>query len=305
VKQKVEFAPEQQFYQAYSAEEDKERTNVHYEQPVEFFYAVTGGRWNVYSCNIWDEGAVEDDTTSQEAKLDLMAEQMDLKPGMRILDVGCGWGGPLTYLCKKYGVTGVGLTLSPAQKKAADERAAREGVADSVEIIECHWRDYAGQEASFDAVYTDEVIVHFNDLGGFFEKAYSVLREGGRMVNKELHFTHKRYAEMTRGLSLINEIYGSTGNYRPLGEELTLANDAGFDVIRIHQMPLHHYRTTMAHWVSNMWNDRARLEEMVGKEYFKRFRAYLKVCLHIFHGQTMTLDIVVSRKAPKEEYPTS
>lgn len=296
----TEFAAEQQFYQRYSADEDKTRTNVHYEQPVEFFFAVTGGRWNVYSANLWSQIAEETlddaDTASQEAKLDRMAALMGLKPGMRILDVGCGWGGPLIYLCKTYDVTGVGLTLSPSQKDAADARAAREGVADRVEIVECHWRDYAGLIGSFDAVYTDEVIVHFNDLGGFFDKAHSLLREGGRMVNKELHFTHARYAAMTRGLSLINELYGSTGNYRTVGEELTLANNAGFDVTRIEQIPLVEYRRTMESWVSHMWNERARLEAMVGRDYFRKFRAYLKMCLHIFHTETMTLDILVSTK---------
>lgn len=290
-RKKVEFTEEQQFYQIYTAAEDKTRTNVHYEQPVSFFYAVTGGRWNVYSCNLW--GTAKTDTASQEEKLDLLATLMDLKPGQRILDVGCGWGGPLTYLSKTYHVRGVGLTLSPTQKIAAQERAAREGA--DVEVVECHWRDYQDDQG-FDIVYTDEVIVHFNDLGGFFSKAYALLKDGGRMVNKELHFTHPRYSEMTRGLSLINEIYGSTGNYRPLAEELALANAAGFEVQTIHQIPLEHYRTTMARWVANMLEHRAELEEMVGRDYFRRFRTYLKLCLHIFTGQTMTLDVVVSHK---------
>ena len=117
---------EHQLYHEYSVEEDQERTNVHYEQPVEFFYLFTGGEWNVYSCNLWDEA--KSDTESQEAKLDMTASLAGLKPGMRILDVGCGWAGPLTYLCKTYGVSGVGLTLSPTQKKCADERIAKHGV---------------------------------------------------------------------------------------------------------------------------------------------------------------------------------
>src|SRR5687767_12462584 len=103
---KAAVAPGQQLYQSFSTEEDKQRTNVHYEQPVQFFYRMTGGEWNVYSCNLWDHATT--DTESQEAKLDLLAQFMDLKPGQRILDVGCGWGGPLVYLCKTYGVEGVG-----------------------------------------------------------------------------------------------------------------------------------------------------------------------------------------------------
>src|SRR5207245_4016618 len=107
--------PEHQLYHEYSTNEDQERTNVHYEQPPEFFVLFTGGEWNVYSCNLWD--GAEDDTQSQEMKLDMMARFMELESGKRILDVGCGWAGPLVYLCQKCSVEGLGLTISPTQKQ--------------------------------------------------------------------------------------------------------------------------------------------------------------------------------------------
>ena len=290
------FAPEQQLYQPYSPEEDKQRTNSHYEQPVEFFYAVTGGEWNVYSCNLW--GEVLTDTESQEAKLNLLAQLMQLKPGQRILDVGCGWGGPLVYLSKTYGVQGVGLTLSSLQKRAAEQRIAQYGV--DVEIIEGHWRDYQ-DERGFDVVFTDEVIVHFYDLGGFFSKVRALLRNGGRMVNKELHLTHPKYSEMTRAMSFINEIFGSTGNYRTLAEELALVGEAGFEVRTIHQLPCWHYQKTVDRWEANLLQHSAELEELVGTADFRRFRTYLKLCHHIHGGHRMTLDIVVSHKLPSSD----
>jgi cyclopropane-fatty-acyl-phospholipid synthase len=291
-RRQVVFPPEQQLYQSYSPEEDKERTNVHYEQPVEFFYLITGGEWNVYSCNLWEEG-IESDTESQEAKLDLLAQLVDLKPGQRILDVGCGWGGPLVYLCNKYGASGVGLTLSSTQKKAADERIARHGA--DAQVIESHWKDYT-DDRGFDLVYTDEVIVHFHDLGDFFSKAYSLLRVGGRLLNKELHFTHKRYSAMTRAMSRVQEIYGSTGNYRTLAEELTLEGEAGFEVQRIHQMPLTHYRKTLERWLDNMKEHRRDLEALAGAEYYKRFETYLRIVRHVMFTRTMTLDFVIGAK---------
>ena len=120
-----------------------------------------------------------------ERKLDILAEMMELRPGMRIMDVGCGWGGPLTYLSTKYGVQGRGPDLSLSQKAAAEERIARHGA--DVEIVVSHWKDYVADEP-FDAIYTDEVIVHFFDLGDFFKKVHGLLRDGGRMLNKELHW---------------------------------------------------------------------------------------------------------------------
>ncbi len=282
-----------EFYQEYSPEEDQDRTNVHYEMPVEFFYAVTGGKWNVYSCNLWDVAGANDPTSSQEAKLDRFAHLMNLQPGQRILDVGCGWGGPLTYLCQKYGVEGVGLTLSPKQKAAADERIARAGVKAEVQVR--HWEQYT-DDRPFDAVYTDEVIVHFFHLGDFFKKAYSLLRDGGVMLNKELHYVHPRYSEMNRAISHINEIYGFTGNYRPLAEELRLANEAGFDVKAVEQIPLSQYKKTAGNWLDNMDEHKDELISLVGEEYYKRFKVYLRIIMRTFAAETMTLDMILSQK---------
>jgi cyclopropane-fatty-acyl-phospholipid synthase len=290
-KRKVVFTEDQQLYRPLSVEEDREQTNTHYEQPVEFFSTLTGGEWNVYSANLWTGSQTQ--TQSQERKLDILAEMMQLQPGMRIMDVGCGWGGPLTYLSTKYGVRGVGLTLSSVQKAAAEERIAQHGA--DVTIVESHWKDYTDDEP-FDVIYTDEVIVHFFDLGDFFLRVYGLLRDGGRMLNKELHLVNARHSEMTRAMSFINEIFGSTGNYRTLAEELTLVGEAGFDLEAIRQMPLKEYQKTVDSWLANMKANRARLEELVGRKTFRRFQTYLQLCHHIHGGDRMTLDLVLSRK---------
>src|SRR5207249_3423029 len=145
------------------------------------------------------------------------------------------WGGPLVYLCKTYNVRGVGLTVSPMQRVAIAERIAKYGV--DAQVVERNWRDFADPEG-FDVIYSDEVIVHFNDLGRFVKKCYGWLHEGGRMVHKELHLTHPRWARMDRATAFVNEIFGVTGNYRTLAEELALANAAGFEVIEVYQIPV-------------------------------------------------------------------
>ncbi|HEX6292830.1 MAG TPA: class I SAM-dependent methyltransferase [Herpetosiphonaceae bacterium] len=281
--------PEQQLYQSYSVDEDQIRTNVHYEQPPAFFYRITGGEWNVYSCNVWDTATT--DTASQAAKLDLMAQLMQLQPGQRILDVGCGWAGPLVYLCKQYGVQGVGLTLSPMQQRAAEERIAKHGVDAQVHV--CHWQEYQ-DDRGFDAIYTDEVIVHFNSLDGFFGKAYALLKPGGLMVNKELHFVHPNYIKMTRAGAFVNDIYGTTGNYRTLADELTLLYNAGFEAQALRQIPREHYHRTLDRWISNMRTHRSELVELVGTTHYRRFHTYLKLAHLII--KNMTLDIVVGQK---------
>jgi cyclopropane-fatty-acyl-phospholipid synthase len=281
------------FYQAYSKEEDSERARSHYEQPVEFFYPLLGGEWNVYSCNVWLEGATTD-TQAQQAHLDLLARLMNLQPGQRVLDVGCGWGGPLVYLCRTYGVRGVGITVSPQQKQAAEARIARYGV--DAQIEECHWQDYTDPEG-FDVIYSDEVIVHFNDLGGFFAKAYSLLHDSGRMVHKELHITYPIQTPSNRAISFVNEIFGETGNYRTLAEELTLTNNAGFAVRRVQNIALGNYVQSMDHWLANMRQHRPALEAAVGSDVYQRYRTYFNIMRQVFaKGTEMTLDVVVSHK---------
>lgn len=286
---RYQVTPEHQLYQSYSIAEDQVRTNLHYEQPPDFFYRITGGEWNVYSCNLWDNATT--DTESQAAKLDLMAQQMRLQAGQRILDVGCGWAGPLVYLCKTYAVQGVGLTLSPMQQQAAQQRIARYGVDAQVHV--CHWEDFQ-DERGFDAIYTDEVIVHFNNLKGFFDKAFSLLKPGGRMVNKELHFVHPGYTKMTRAGAFVNDIYGTTGNYRTLADELTLLYETGFEAQALRQIPREQYHKTLNRWLENMHASREELVQLVGSDHYRRFRTYLKLAHLII--ENMTLDIVVGEK---------
>ena len=280
------------FGRTLSTAEDIARTNIHYDQPAEFFATVTGGEWNTYSCNFWEPAATE--TQSQERKLDRVGELLRLKPGMRVVDVGCGWGGPIVYLAKRFGIQGVGITPSANQQTFGQRRADRHGV--DVTIRQGHWREFEATQP-FDAVMTDEVIVHFNDLRGFFERMRRLLKPDGLMLNKELHFTSSRAAMPTRAMVLINESFGQTGNYRTLHAELRLLDEAGFELERIQQIDLWHYEKTLECWVANMHKNRARLESLVGRETYARFQTYYRILRRGCAARLMTLDIVVARSS--------
>lgn len=275
---------------AATAQEDVERTNAHYDLPPEFFLTLTGGRWNCYSSNLWDGATTE--TESQERKLDILAELMQLRPGQRVLDVGCGWGGSLVYLAGRYGVRGVGLMLSTPQLMYAQERARSEGV--DVEFKVCHWRDFEDSEA-FDAVYTDEVIVHFRDMLGYFQKVRSLLRQRGVMLNKEAHFASRRYFRPTAAGLVVSDIFEESGSYGLLHDELALVDQAGFALERTVPIPLRNYAKTLAAWQENLRRSRDRLEELVGPEQYRRYQRYLRMGSRITAGPWMTLDVVLSR----------
>lgn len=279
--------------------EDIERSKSHYEQPAEFYRYMLGGEWQVYSSLYWP-----DETTTgaqaQELKLDLLAKMMGLKPGMRVLEVGCGWGGPLTYFAKKYGVSGVGLTISPKQRDAAQARAEEYEV--NAQFLLTHWDQYEPGE-QFDAIYTDEVIVHFHNLDEFFQKAYEWLKMDGIFLNKELHFNHRKYAIFDRLNEHVFQIFGSAGIYRPLWEELKFYEDAGFELVDLFEIPMESYRRTMDFWLSNLFENREAVKELVGKDVYMDFRKYLKAMRRVFVTNAMRLDVIATRKIDPSDHP--
>jgi cyclopropane-fatty-acyl-phospholipid synthase len=290
------------FYQDLSKEEDRERTNVHYMLPPRFFTTFTGGDWHVYSCNLWGDEIAADaldpraQTRAQESKLDAFAELLELRPGKRVLDVGCAWGGPLLYLCKKYDVTGHGITLSELQRDYAREWAARLGVRCTFEV--CHWEDLA-TPVPFDAVMSDEAIVHVRRLEELFRKIGSLLAKDGLMVNKELHFTHPRFgSNLSRATIFINALFGGTGNYRSLADELALVNAAGFAVEEVRQIPATEYVQTLRSWRGNLFHARKELIDLVGTEVYTNYNRYLMLLQLMFGGERrqMELHFVKCRK---------
>jgi cyclopropane-fatty-acyl-phospholipid synthase len=288
-----------QMYQEYSQAEDTERSAHHYEQHPQFYYYFTGGEWNVYSCSFWptEQSTI---TEAQQSKLDMLAKEMQLKPGMRILDVGCGWGGPLTYLCKTYGVTGVGITVSPKQRDEAIARALRYGV--DAKFFVCHWENFT-DEQGFDAVYSDEVIVHFFNLSGFFAHCWKLLKMDGRMVHKELHFTHKRHTKFGRTGEHAHAVFAFSGSYRLLAEELQMLNDTGFEIVQVTQIPITQYMRTMDFWLHNLFENREAIKSLVGEQVYSDFRKYIKIYRWAFTTNSLTLDVLTSKKVDPEVTP--
>jgi cyclopropane-fatty-acyl-phospholipid synthase len=132
---------------------------AHYDLGNDLFQAMLGKRL-VYSCGYWAEAGNLDD--AQEAKLDLVCRKLRLQPGQRVLDIGCGWGEALKYAAERYGISGVGITVS--EQQAAFARELCEGLP-----IEIRLQDYREVDEAFDAVYS---IGMFEHVGGKNYRAY-------------------------------------------------------------------------------------------------------------------------------------
>jgi len=147
---------------------------AHYDLGNDLFQAMLGKRL-VYSCGYWARAGNLDD--AQEAKLDLVCRKLRLEPGQRVLDIGCGWGEALKYAAERYGVSGVGITVSEQQAEFARELC--KGLP-----IEIRLQDYHEIDEPFDAVYS---IGMFEHVGGrnyraYFDTVRRCLKPGGLSV---------------------------------------------------------------------------------------------------------------------------
>jgi len=195
-KPKATFSEDQQLYRPLTVEQDREQTNTHYEQPVEFFYTLTGGEWNVYSANLWTGSSSQ--TESQERKLDILAEMMDLQPGMRILDVGCGSGELLHEMVVRvpYGEEFVGVDPDPTAVAAA------RSIADPrMKFLVAGPESLPFDDASFDLVVAAGGVLRWPDPAAGLAELARVVSDTGRVV----------LAERARAGRTVRELLGRAG----------------------------------------------------------------------------------------------
>ncbi|WP_425456055.1 cyclopropane fatty acyl phospholipid synthase [Cognatilysobacter terrigena] len=144
---------------------------VHYDLGNDLFRAMLGSRM-VYSCAYWAHAATLDD--AQEAKLDLIARKLQLQPGMTMLDIGCGWGEALKFMAERYGIRGVGVTISAEQAEFA--RDLCRGLP-----IDIRLQDYRELEGRFDRVFSIGMFEHVGERNyrSYFEAVRRCLMPDG------------------------------------------------------------------------------------------------------------------------------
>src|SRR5581483_1611400 len=141
----------------FSRARDRAAKTYHYDRSNEFVELCRDERMT-YSCAYWEDPH-ESLEAAQEHKLDLVCRKLRLRPGERVLDIGCGWGSFVIYAAERYGVETVGITLSEKQALVARERAAAAGLSDRVRIEVRDYRDLDDPE-SFDKIASIGMFEH-------------------------------------------------------------------------------------------------------------------------------------------------
>jgi cyclopropane-fatty-acyl-phospholipid synthase len=227
---------------------DASAISHHYDVSNTFYQWVLGPSMS-YTCACFpDEDASLEQ--AQAYKHDLVARKLGLRPGMRLLDVGCGWGGMVRHAAREYGVKALGVTLS-AQQAAWGQQAIEEaGLADLAEVRHLDYRDVP--EAGFDAVSSIGLTEHIGkaQLPGYFSFLFGKLKPGGRLLNHCI--TRPDDAEPARrARGFINRYVFPDGELEGPGYLVSRMNEAGFE-IRHEENLREHYARTLAGWCANL-----------------------------------------------------
>jgi cyclopropane-fatty-acyl-phospholipid synthase len=237
---------------------DASAISHHYDVSNTFYEWVLGPSM-AYTCACYPT----EDATLEEAqayKHDLVARKLGLRPGMRLLDVGCGWGGMVRHAAREHGVRALGVTLSEQQALWAQRAIEAEGLSDLAEVRHLDYRDVA--EAEFDAVSSIGLTEHIGkaQLPGYFAFLLGKLKPEGRLLNHCITRTDgTEPARRTDGF--IYRYVFPDGELEAPGHLVSLIHDAGFEV-RHEENLREHYAKTLAGWCANL---DAHWDEAVGE----------------------------------------
>ena len=250
---------------------DANAISHHYDVSNTFYEWVLGPSM-AYTCACYPS----EDATLEEAqayKHDLVARKLALRPGMRLLDVGCGWGGMVMHAAREYGVKALGVTLSEQQALWAQRAIADRGLSDLAEVRHLDYRDVA--ETGFDAVSSIGLTEHVGQaqLPGYFAFLYGKLKPEGRLLNHCI--TRTAGNEPTRRPDgFINRYVFPDGELEPPGHLVSLMHDSGFEV-RHEENLREHYAKTLTGWCANLDEHWDEAVAEVGQGTARVWRLYM------------------------------
>ena len=250
---------------------DASAISHHYDVSNTFYEWVLGPSM-AYTCACYpsEDASLEE---AQANKHDLVARKLGLRPGMRLLDVGCGWGGMVRHAAREYGVKALGVTLSAQQAAWAQQAIEREGLADLATVRHLDYREVS--DTGFDAVSSIGLTEHIGkaQLPGYFSFLFGKLRPGGRMLNHCI--TRPDNSEPARRAGgFINRYVFPDGELEGPGYLMSVMNSAGFE-IRHEENLREHYARTLAGWCANLDEHWDEAVAEVGEGTARVWRLYM------------------------------
>lgn len=275
---------------------DKQAISHHYDVGNDFYELVLGPSM-VYSCAYWEspDATLE---SAQRDKLELVCRKLDLKPGMRLLDVGCGWGSMAVHAAREHGVSVVGVTLSQEQAAYARKRVADEGLTDRVEIRVQDYRDV--RDGPYDAISSIGMAEHVG-AERYLEYAsdlYALLKPGGRLLNHQIARRPQQDETAYEVDEFIDAYVFPDGELAPVGTTAGLLEQAGFEVRDIEAIR-EHYALTLRQWVRNLEGRWKEALKLVSPGRARVWRLYMAASALSFERNRIGVNQIVAVRTPQ------
>jgi len=280
---------------------------LHYDVGNEFYQLWLDSQ-TIYSCAYFAPGAEPEDLDgAQVAKLDYICRKLRLRPGERLLDIGCGWGALIRHAVRRYGVEALGITLSPAQAELASRRIASDGLGTRCQVELRDYRDLPHRPV-FDKIASVGMFEHVGRaaLPEYFATACGALRPGGLFLNHgiiDLELARPRSLRtrlrqwLWREGRFLQRYVFPDGELVPLADIVAAGEQAGLETRDVESLR-EHYVLTLRQWVRRL---EARADEaiaLVGEPTFRIWRLYLAASASAFAEGRIGVVQLLHSKSP-------
>ncbi len=267
------------------------------------FYHWFLGDSMTYTCGIFQdtEESLED---AQDRKLETVCQYVQMKPGDRHLDIGCGWGPLVTHAAKHHGSISTGVTLAKEQAEWARERAEKNGVADRVRVLVDDYRNLP--DVKFDKITCLEMAEHvgIKNFQAFLLQVHNMLEDDGIFYLQIAGLRRPwQYEDLVWGLFMAKYIFPGADSSCPLGFVVSQAERAGFEVHRVENCGAH-YSVTIHKWYENWKRNQAAIVEKYGERWFRMWMMFLSWSVMIGGQGSSTVFMVTLTKNIKLDKST-
>ena len=286
---------------------DEKAIQYHYDVGNDFYQLWLDPRM-VYTCAYFRSPS-DDLETAQLAKLDHICRKLRLEPGMRLLDVGCGWGALIMHAAQNYGVEAVGITLSKAQATLGTQRIAAAGLSDRCRIELRDYRDL-GKKPEFDRAASVGMMEHVRrDLQpGYFDAVYRVLKPGGLFMNHTIVSVARSRPDavmdrfkgrLWRRDAFIDKYVFPEGRLVPVSHVVASAERVGFELRDVESLR-EHYAMTLRHWIGGLEAHSTEAIKIAGERIYRVWRLYMSGGAYGFASGRLNLIQALLVKPDKE-----
>lgn len=275
----------------HSRDRDRAAIAHHYDQSVEFFELLLD-RSMAYSCAFWASDAPGYGLAeAQLAKLELICTQLAVHPGIRLLDVGCGWGSLVEYAAARHRAHVTGVTLSASQASYGRARLAEAGLSASAEIRLADYRE--ATDGPYDAIAAIEVGEHIGAARypAFAAHLRDLLCPGGRLVVQQM----SRGARAPGGGAFIERYVAPDMYMAPLQTTLGILAETGLEILEVRALREHYVRTIRA-WLARLEARFGEVQAIVGAEAARVWRLYLTGAALAFEDGRMGVDQILAAR---------